>query len=114
MTASIVSTFESGFADVRLHPIFEAEAGERYGNMVLIASDQPLPAFDAARVRDLPVHPFAREAVARFLERTYRFPPGTPALLLSDDFNPLDVRDAWLKERVRRDVLANTDWDVLM
>lgn len=114
MTASVVRTFEAVFAEVRVHPTFDPEAGERYGNVVLIASDEPLPAFDARRAGTWPVHSFAREAVQQRLGRTWRFPPGTPALLLTDDFNPLDARDAWLKERIRREVLATTDWDVLL
>lgn len=114
MTASIARTFESVFPDVRLHPTFDPEAGERYGNLVVIASDRPLGAWDPVRGAPPRVHAFAREAVALRLGRGWRFPPGTPALVLSDDFNPFDARDAWLKERIRRDMLANTDWDVLL
>jgi hypothetical protein len=44
----------------------------------------------------------------------YRFPPDTPAILLTDDFNPMDVHDAWLRERVRRNILETTDWGILL
>ena len=113
MPGGAASTAEKVVTDFSDNSVLPELFGKHDGNLALIASDRPLPAFDAARVSGFPVHAFAREAVARFLGRPYRFAPGAPALLLCDDFNPLDVRDAWLKERIRRDVLANTDWDVL-
>ncbi len=113
MTASIVRTFEAVFPSVALHPTFDPGAGERFGNVVVLASDAPPPPFKPERVR-FAVHGYARQAVERWLLGTYRFPPGTPALLLTDDFNPIEVRDAWLKERVRREVLRVTDIDLLL
>jgi hypothetical protein len=34
--------------------------------------------------------------------------------VLTDDFNPIDVRDLWLKEKVRRTILETTDPDILL
>jgi hypothetical protein len=44
----------------------------------------------------------------------YQFPKGTRSMLLTDDFNPMDVHDAWLRERVRREILETTDWSILL
>jgi hypothetical protein len=55
----------------------------------------------------------ARAAVTRFLHRRFRFPPGTRAAVLTDDGPPLDFRDVWLRERIRRGLLEATDWSVL-
>ena len=68
---------------------------------------------DAPAGESSPVHPMARSAVERFLGRTFRFPPGTAAEVLTDDGPPLDLRDVWLRERIRRGLLAATDWSVL-
>ena len=32
----------------------------------------------------------------------------------TDDFNPIDVADNWLKEQVRAEILRATDWSVLL
>jgi len=50
----------------------------------------------------------------RNMAKTFRFPEGTPAILLTDDYNPVDFYDAWLRERVRRNLLKITDWDVMI
>jgi len=44
----------------------------------------------------------------------YVFPEGTPAIILTDDYNPVDFCDAWLRESVRRNLLKITDWDVMI
>ena len=35
-------------------------------------------------------------------------------MLLTDDYNPIDFYDLWLKEKVRRTILETTDWDILL
>jgi hypothetical protein len=42
------------------------------------------------------------------------FPPGMPAIVPSDDDDPIDVFDVRLRERVRRNLLKSTDCDVLI
>jgi hypothetical protein len=41
-------------------------------------------------------------------------PEHASAFVLSDDYNPIDFFDSSLKEDVRRDILKNTDWDILI
>lgn len=114
MTASVVRTFEQVFRTVEIYPAFSAQTGEGFGNLIVLAHQgEPRP-FDPRAVRGLPVHPLAADIVGRFLGQRYRFGPEVPALVLSDEFNPIDVRDAWLKERVRREILRSTDWDILI
>jgi spermidine synthase len=112
-TASVVKTLESVFDTVTLHPTFDPEAGEGWGNVVVLASDVPLAPLDPSLGASVPVHPMARTAVERFLPRTFRFPPGTPAAVLTDEGPLLDLQDTWLRERIRRGLLEATDWSVL-
>jgi len=114
MTASVVRTLEEVFDQVEIHPTFDPDAGDGSGNLAMIAYDGPPRPFRAELVNGFSVHPLAAEGVRRFLDRRFRFPAGTPALVLTDDFNPIDVRDRRLKERVRRDILQTTDWDILL
>jgi hypothetical protein len=52
--------------------------------------------------------------VGSVLIAPYEFPAKTPSMLLTDDFNPMDVHDAWLRERVRRNILETTNWGILL
>ncbi len=113
ITASVVRTLEQVFETVEVFPNFDPDEGEGWGNLTLVAYSGPPRPFDPAKVAAFPVHPLARQGVDRSLGRRFRFPAGTPALVLTDDFNPLDVGDLWLKERIRRGILESTDWDVL-
>jgi spermidine synthase len=114
MTASVVRTFEQVFPSVQVYPLFPPEDPDAFGNMVLVARNGPPLAFDPSKVSGFPVHAMARPVVERFLGRPYRLPPGRRAMVLTDDFNPIDVADNWLKERVRAEILRATDWDILL
>ncbi len=114
MTASVVRTFEQVFESVAVYPLFAPEEPEAFGNLVLVARHGPPLAFDPSAVSDFPVHAMARPVVERFLGRPYRLLPATRAMILTDDHNPIDVADNWLKERVRGEILRATDWDILL
>lgn len=114
MTASVIKTVQAVFGQVQTHPVFAMTTPDASGNLVIIAHDgvaQPLPADLPAT---FPVHPLAEAAVRQGWQNTYSFPAGTPAMLLTDDYNPIDFYDLWLKEKVRRTILETTDWDILL
>jgi spermidine synthase len=114
MTASVARTLGEVFGTVEIHPSFAPEEGDGSGNLAVVAYDGPPRPFRPELVREFPVHPMARDEVAAALGRTFSFPAGTPAILLTDDYNPIDFFDLALRERVRRGILANTDWEVLI
>jgi spermidine synthase len=113
-TLSVVRTLEQVFANVRVHPLFAMEQGISSGNMAIAAYNGPPRAPDLARIAGFPVHPAAEKEVRAALTREFRFPPQAQAVLLTDDFNPVDFQDLWLKERVRQIILDTTDWDMLL
>ncbi len=112
--ASVVRTLKEVFRSVKVYPEFSPQEGGGYGNIAVIACNAPSLSFDPARVKNFPVHPLAEAGVWRYLGKEYTFPEGTPAIVLSDDFNPVDVYDLRLKETVRKNILRNTDWDILI
>jgi spermidine synthase len=113
VTASVVKTLESRFDQVEVYPAFDpGRTGA--GNMVLVAYDGPERALDPHALARVPVHRLVAPVVRARLGRRFRFPQGTPAVILSDDFNPADVRDAWLREQVREEILESTHRDLLM
>lgn len=114
MTASVVRTVREVFGTVRVYPAFDAGTGRGWGNFAIIASDRTVPAPAAEAFASLPVHWLALQGLKPVLGRTAAFPAGTRSIVLTDDYNPIDTYDLRLKERVRREILDSTDWDILL
>lgn len=114
MTASVIRTLERVFATVKVYPNFDPAEAEGAGNITLIAYSGALQDFDRRLVEKFPVHSFAAAGVFRHLGRTYQLPPDAPAVILSDDYNPIDFYDTELKEWVRSMILRNSDIDLLI
>ena len=114
VTASVIKTVQAVFGQVQVHPVFAADAPGASGNLAIVAYDGPARAPRTDLLAAFPVHPLAEAGVRQGLQNTYRFPAGTPAMLLTDDYNPIDFYDLWLKEKVRRTILETTDWDILL
>jgi spermidine synthase len=111
MTASVIRTLRAAFPEVAVHPLFDAAAGDGTGNFVVIARDGPVSVPEA---RPEAVHPLAEAGVRHGLAGAVAVPDHADAIVLTDDFNPIDVRDIWLKERVRRTILETTPADILL
>ena len=41
-------------------------------------------------------------------------PEHPEAMILTDEFNPMDIFDLELKEKVRKLILDDSDWDILL
>lgn len=114
MTASVVKTLRQVFQQVRLHPTHQAGQGGGSGNFAILAWDGPARAPDLSLLRGFPIHPLAQAGVQRGLLQSIDVPDDPDAIVLTDDFNPIDFRDLPVKEAVRRQILATTDWDILL
>jgi spermidine synthase len=113
MTASVVETLRSRFEQVELYPTFDPAEGDGSGNIVVMAYDGEPRTVDWQAIDHGKISSFARVGVAQNLGRRFQFPEGTEALVLSDDYNPIDFYDSWLRESVRRDILASTRLEML-
>jgi spermidine synthase len=114
MTRAILRTIRSAFREMWIYPLYAHAPGQTWGNIVVIAGDalpDPPPAAAFAR---LPVHRLAEKAVRASLRAPSAPPDLRGALLLTDDYNPVDLYDLPLKEAVRRNALAVTDRDLLL
>jgi spermidine synthase len=114
VTASVIKTVQAVFGQVQTHPVFAVNTPDASGNLAIIAYDGPARTPRMDLLAAFPVHPLAEAGVRQGLQNTYRFPVNTPAMLLTDDYNPIDFYDLWLKEKVRRTILETTDWDILL
>ena len=114
MTASVVKTLQAAFDVVDVFPAFDPNiAGSGIGNIALMAYQGPERRLRAAHGR-FQTHPNVRRNVFTNLGRRFEFPADTPAIVLTDDYNPIDFFDRWLREAVRKSILDTTDWDILI
>jgi spermidine synthase len=113
LAPAIVGTLQTQFSEIAAFPLFDlADSQVRVGNLVLIAANRPVARTLAARFRL--VHPMARTTLELGLRqgtllRSYQNP-----LILTDDFNPLDVLNIELHESVRRNILETTPAAILL
>jgi spermidine synthase len=114
VSASVVKTVQTVFGQVRTHPIFETDAPQASGNLIIIAHNGPARPLGTDPLSVFPVHPLAQAGVRRGMKNTYHFPASTAAIVLTDDYNPVDFYDLWMKENLRRLILETTDWDILL
>lgn len=109
MLPSVLATLAEQFRSVRVQPA-GTKADAAWGNYVVLASDGPA---DYAQVPDSAgIHPLAAD-VAGLLQTPALPIQHRDATPLTDDFNPLDLRDIRLKERVRRELLETTPPTIL-
>ena len=114
MTASVVKTLQSVFGQVAVYPVFDPASGEGTGNLEIVAYDGRERALQLGRIKHFAIHPNVESVVRSGMEHTFAFPPQTPAIVLSDNYNPVDFYDLWLKEAVRKNILNYTEFDILL
>ena len=112
MTASVIRTLETVFPWVQVYPVFAPDK-DGAGNIALLAgTGQPLgeiPPLDESSV-----HPFARALLHDTLTRHYVWTGSHEGIILTDDYNPIDVLDLPMKEGVRRRILDSTPHELLL
>lgn len=114
MTASVVKTLQSAFDVVDAYPTFDTQNSETgIGNVAVMAYQGPRRELQVDHTR-FQSHASVRQHVFANLGRRFEFPAGTPAMVLTDAYNPVDFFDGWLREMVRKSILESTDWDILI
>lgn len=114
MTASIVETLKKVFPNIQIYPVFPPDRSEAWGNLAVIAFNGPATSFRRELTDRFRVHGMAEKNVRSSMGRTFSFPAGTAAITLTDNYNPVDFYDTWLKEELRRSILASQDADLLV
>lgn len=114
MTASVLKTLHEIFPQVDIYPNFDPQAAGAVGNISLFAHDGEPCRLPPDYFRRMKVHPFVAKELADIPRWRYELPPAAEALVLTDEYNPVDCHDLELKETIRRNLLATTDWDVLV
>ncbi len=114
MTASIIKTLRSVFDQVDIYPAYDVSSDDGTGNIEIMAYDGARRELQLDRIGELVIHPEAEKIVRPGLQQAYELPERADAMILSDNYNPVDFYDLWLKEKVRKIILETTDFDILL
>lgn len=114
MTASVIKTLKQIFDQVDIYPNFDMSAVDQSGNLTVLAYSGKSRKPDFSSIADFQIHPMARQLVSSNLTRPFSFAADVPAIILTDNYNPIDFFDSRLKELVRQNILMGTDWDILL
>ncbi len=113
MTASIVRTLKEVFRTVDIYPGFDNAASEGIGNLEVFAYEMAPVTIHAAALAGYSVHPLA-DNVRQLMHKKFEFPVDTPAITLTDGYNPIDFYDVKTREINRKRIIDATDLDFLM
>ena len=113
MTASVVKTLEQVFDQVEIYPAFDVEKSNGMGNVIVVAYQGASRKFQKVDQDIYTMHPFFEQEIKANLGKRFYFPADTQAIVLTDDYNPIDFYDYWLRELIRTRILETVDWDLL-
>lgn len=108
MTSSVVRTLRSVFENVDIYPVFDVDGANGIGNLEIVAYHGARTLLPLGEVPGLAIHPRVNAKVRGFMRSSYPFPADADALVLTDDYNPMDFFDAGLRETVRGWILQST------
>ena len=110
---SVARSLEEMFDHVLIHPIEHPDFSNGCSNVILFAYDGVERVPDLTVVRDKRIHSMAAKA-AKAMTRSYRLPSDVEAFVITDDFNPTDLLDLPVREKLRRNTLADLNWELLL
>lgn len=113
MTASILRTLKEVFSTVDMYPGFADGVSDGIGNLEIFAYNRSTVTISAAQLAGYPVHPMAGDVRSLMLKK-FEFPAGTPAMTLTDGYNPIDFFDVKTREINRKRIMDATDLDFLL
>jgi spermidine synthase len=111
MTASIVKTLRAVFDQVATYAITNPDTG--IGNLEVVAYNGQPRTLQLERIRNMAMPSEIEATLRRSLQQPFSFPAETNAVILTDNYNPVDFYDVWLKETVRKNSIEATDFDIL-
>ena len=114
VTASVIRTLESVFREVEVYPVFDVSKGGVWGNIIVLAYDFPAGPMNLASLRSYRVHPKVSGLVSGTLGKRFTFPQKTPYTIITDDLNPIDLKDIGIKEKARENTLRITGISALL
>lgn len=113
MTASVLRTLRVVFEHVDVYPAFDTRTGDGVGNLEIMAYNGAREPLALGMVPGFEIHPLVDSLVRGFLRHPYEIPADAQAIVLTDDYNPMDFFDATLRENIRGRIVKSTAWGLL-
>lgn len=110
MMPSIVATLKTVFQQVEVYPVLIHE--NQLGNIVLLAYQGESRRLDITKLDSFPIHPFYRNKILNHIGTRYTFPNDASAIILTDDYNPIDYFESSIREAIRQNIQQTIDWDL--
>ena len=115
MTSSVIKTLEAVFGKTVLMPLFYPEKGYGFGNIAVFAHSPDLQTPKQINVLPREIHSTKHFQVFYALQNVHYLPELSEAIILTDEYNPMDFYDLELKEKIRSIVvMEGTDWEILI
>jgi spermidine synthase len=114
ITASVIKTLKEVFDTVEIFFTGPLEKAEESSNLAVLAYNFPSVTVDNDVLNDHYVHILVREKVEEAFGKKFKFPSDIEAIVLTDEYNPIEIFDIWQKERHRRNIIKHTDPDILL
>ncbi|MFZ2540200.1 MAG: fused MFS/spermidine synthase [Gallionella sp.] len=114
MTSSIIKTLQSVFDQVEIYPAFDTSLGMGTGNIEIVAYDGAPRPLQFDHIGNFTFHTTVEQIVRRSMKQPFVLQQHADAMILTDNYNPVDFYDLWLKELVRKVILDTTDFDILL
>lgn len=113
MTASVVKTMQQVFDQVEIYPAFKVTERKGVGNVILVAYQGEARDFQPVDNKIFTIHPFFEQVIRNHVGTRFTFPEDTRSIVLTDNYNPIDFYDFWLREFVRQGLLETIESDLL-
>jgi len=116
-TRAVAKTLKSVFDNVEVYPVFDidnSDLNSKIGNIIILAYQGNVRPLNFSVIGDFTVHPYYKSRIADLLGKMYQLKDLSSAVVLSDDYNPVDYFDADAREQIRWEVLKGIDLDFLL
>lgn len=110
MTVSVIRTLESVFPWVKVVPMFN---NDNFGNMEVVAGIGT-PLTDIPTFNEMNAHPLTHAVLRKVMAQSPVLIDSKQGIILTDDYNPIDVLDLPMKEEIRRGILQSTPHVLLL
>lgn len=111
--ASVLKTLQEVFLRVEMHPTFDPDDPNWWmGNLEIFAHNSPALTLNTKRLQNFPFPPLLASGRDN-MGKKFSFPPGTPGIVLTDNYNPLDYYNLRVREEFRRWILKRNDLNML-
>jgi hypothetical protein len=99
---------------VEIYPAMNTLSGDGMGNLIIGAYMGPQRKIDWQALREYPVNSSVRGQVHDLFGKRLYIPADEHAIILTDDYNPIDFHNLPLHEKLRENIIKHTHLELLL